>query len=74
MPGRYGKQEASLIGCGPAVPTSRSAANDHQWRGLLGLAIWRLVSYAGGMRYPCDVRSHVKSESVGYGGWLMPVT
>jgi hypothetical protein len=39
-------------------------ANDHQWRGLLGLAIRRLVSYAGGMRYPCDVRSHVRSESV----------
>ena len=29
-----------------------SSSNDHQWRGLLGLAIWRLVSYAGGMRYP----------------------
>src|SRR6267143_5498254 len=27
-------------------------ANDHQWRGLPGLVIWRLVSYAGGMRYP----------------------
>ena len=28
------------------------ASNDHQWRGLRGLAIRRLVSYAGGMRYP----------------------
>ena len=26
--------------------------NDLQWRGLLGLAIRRLVSYAGSMRYP----------------------
>jgi len=32
------------------------------------------VRYQGGMRNACDVRSHVRSESVGYGGWLMPVT
>src|SRR5260370_1278423 len=30
----------------------RIHANDLQLRGLLGLVIWRLVSYAGGMRYP----------------------
>src|SRR5437667_11966685 len=42
--------------------------NDHQWRGLPGLAIRRLVSYAGGMRYPdgggLDAAERARREQV----------
>ena len=41
--------ESQFGGRGRAVIT---ASNDLQWRGLPGLAIRRLVSYAGSMRYP----------------------
>ena len=44
------------------------ASNDHQWRGLLGLAIRRLVSYAGVMRYPdgggLDAAERARREKV----------
>ena len=42
--------------------------NNHQWRGLLGLAIRRLVNYAGGMRYPdgggLDAAERARREKV----------
>src|SRR6266566_2568097 len=45
-----------------------AATNDLQWRGLLGLAIRRPVSYAGGMRYPdgggLDATERARREQV----------
>ena len=57
-----------LLSMACATSLLNTLHNDLQWRGLPGLAIRRLVSYAGGMRYPdgggLDAAERARREKV----------